>query len=303
MSRTEFFTLVSLQDGLPLSLVQVAPEGEIRALVQLAHGMSEHKERYLPFMQFLAERGCLCVMNDHRGHGASVRSEAERGDPGAEGDIAMVEDMHQITLWLKQRHPGKRLILLGHSMGSLAVRAYCEDYAGEIDALGVVGCPGRNPLMGPGLMLTALMGALLGPEHRSAGLQGLIVGSFGRKFPQHPYAWLSVNRDNYLAFEGDPLCRFTYSIRGCRTLLKLMQRAYGLKHGRRDLPVRFYSGADDPCALGEKGFMRAMQAMKNAGFADVQGVMFPGMRHEILNETDKQLVFERIFAELIHPQM
>ena len=302
MSRTEFFTLISLQDGLPLSLVQVAPEGEIRVLVQLAHGMSEHKERYLPFMQFLAERGCLCVLHDHRGHGASVRSEAERGDPGPDGDIAMVEDIHQIGLWMRQRHPGKKLVLLGHSMGSLAVRAYCEDYAGEIDALGVLGCPAKNPLLGPGLLLTAVLGRILGPDYRSARLQRMIVGSFGRKFPDHPYAWLSANRDNYLAFARDPLCRFIYSVNGCRALLMLMRRTYSLKHGRRDLPVRFYSGADDPCVLGEKGFVRAMESMKNAGFEDVQGVLFPGMRHEILNETDKQQVFERIWTELIRPQ-
>ena len=79
MSTTERITLNSAFDGLPLSVMLVRPEGEPRCLVQLAHGMCEHKERYQPFMEFLASRGCLCVIHDHRGHGASVRSAEDLG--------------------------------------------------------------------------------------------------------------------------------------------------------------------------------------------------------------------------------
>ena len=105
MSIKEFFTLTSDFDALELKLMLIRPEGRPRALVQLAHGMCEHKERYAPFMEFRAERGCLCVINDPRGHGGSVRSPEDLGYFYADGDRALVEDMHQISLWMKARWP------------------------------------------------------------------------------------------------------------------------------------------------------------------------------------------------------
>jgi len=297
--KKEIFNMESRQDGLQLSVLMVEPDGDVRALVQLAHGMSEHKERYLPFMEYLAERGYACVINDHRGHGASVRCPEDLGYFYENGDTALVEDMHQLSLWMKARWPGRKLFLFGHSMGSLAARAYCEKYDGEIDALVLSGSPGANPAVGPGLVLIEILAKLRGEHHRSRLLQGMTVGLFARRFPdpEHPCAWISANMENVDAYEKDPLCSFTFTLNGNRALLRLLRRAYALKHGRADLPVRFYSGADDPCAPDEQGFRNAAEHMRRAGYADVQAVMFPGMRHEILNETNRQEVFERIWRE------
>ena len=303
MPKTEFFTLASQYDGLELALMMVVPDGEIRCLVQLAHGMSEHKERYLPFMIFLAERGCLCVMNDHRGHGASVRSGEDLGYFYADGDIALVEDLHQITRWMRQRYPGKKLFLFGHSMGSLAVRAYCNQYASEIDSLVVCGSPGYNPLLGAGLLAVDLLEKIKGDRHRSALMQGMTIGAFARRFPDpdHPCAWISANLENVIAYEGDPLCSFVFTLNGNRALLKLMKRAYHLQNGRADLPVHFYSGAEDPCLPDQKGLDYAANCMKRAGYGDVQAHLFPGMRHEILNEENCAAVFDQIWQEAFRP--
>lgn len=303
MFETEIFTLKSRCDGLELGMMLVRPAGEIRALVQLAHGMCEHKERYLPFMQYLAGQGCLCVINDHRGHGASVRSKEDLGYFYANGDQALVEDLHQISLWMKEKWPGLPLVLFGHSMGSLAVRAYCRDYDGEIDGLVVCGSPGENAAAGAGLAIIGLLSLLRGERHRSSLLQGMTIGAFARRFPdpQHPCAWISANMENVTAYEADPLCQFSFTLNGNRALLRLMRRAYGLKNGRADLPVYFCSGADDPCAPDAKGFERAMENMRRAGYAGVRGRMFPGLRHEILNETDKEAVFEAVWQEGIAP--
>lgn len=306
MPRTEFFTLESRQDGLPLSMMLVRPNGEIRALVQLAHGMTEHKERYALFMEYLAERGCLCVMNDHRGHGGSVRRSEDLGYFYDKGDVALVEDLHQITLWMKEKWPGIPLFLFGHSMGSLAVRAYCRDYDREIDSLVVCGSPGYNAVAGAGLAFIGLLTLLRGERHRSRLLQKMTVGLFASRFPNsdHPCAWISANLENVIAYEADPLCRFIFTLNGNRALLRLMQRCYGLEAcGKPDLPVRFYSGADDSCMPDEKGFRHAMERMKKARYADVQGHLFPGMRHEILNETNREEVFERIWREAFEPNI
>ena len=305
MSTTEFLTLNSEFDVLPLSLMLVRPEGEVRGLVQLAHGMCEHKERYRPFMEFLAERGCLCVINDHRGHGASVRSTEDLGYFYKDGDEALVRDLHQITLWMRDRWPGKKLALFGHSMGSLAVRAYADRYDKDIDALIVCGSPGENAAAGAGLALIRLLSVLFGERHHSSLVQKMTIGAFAKRFPdaQHPSSWISANVDNVIAYEADPLCTFTFTLNGNRALLRLMRRAYGLSptRGNPKLPVRFFSGAEDPCAPDEKGFWHAVERMRQAGFADVEGKLFPGLRHEILNEASRQEVFEAIWQDAIAP--
>lgn len=307
MPHTEWFTTESRQDGLQLSVMLVRPDGEIRALVQLAHGMTEHKERYAPFMEYLAEHGCLCVMNDHRGHGASVRQSEDLGYFYDKGDAALVEDLHQITLWMKEKWPGLPLFLFGHSMGSLAVRAYCEHYDRDVDGLVVCGSPGYNAAADAGLAIIRLLTLLRGERYRSRLLQSMTVGMFAKRFPdpQHPCAWISANKENVIAYEANPLCRFIFTLNGNRALLKLMKRCYGLASGRGnpDLPIRFYSGAEDPCMPDEKGFWHAVKSMQKAGYRNVQGYLFPGMRHEILNETNREIVFERIWTEAIEPNI
>ena len=307
MPKAEFLNLVSEADGLRLSVMMVRPEGEIRALVQLAHGMCEHKERYLPFMEYLAQRGCLCVINDHRGHGASVRKPEDLGYFYQNGAAALVEDLHQITLWMREKWPGLPLFLFGHSMGSLAVRAYCECYNRDIDALVVCGSPGNNPAAGLGLLLIRLLILLRGRYHRSELIRSMTLGMFAKRFPdpEHPCSWISASRENVIAYEADPLCMFSFTLNGNQALLRLMRRCYSPApgSGRADLPVRFYSGADDPCMPDEKGFWAAVECMRQAGYSDVQGRLFPGLRHEILNEENRQEVFECIWREEFEPNI
>ena len=312
MAVTEFVTLDSRQDGLRLALMLVRPEGTPRAIVQLAHGMCEHKERYAPFMEYLAERGCACVINDHRGHGASVRDIQDLGYFYEDGDRALTEDLHQITLWARERWPGIPLFLFGHSMGSLAVRAYCRDYDRDIDALVVCGSPGENPSAGFGLVLVGLLTLMKGDRYRSEWIRKTTTGSFSGAAKKRlgGGSWISANPENVVAYTADPLCNFTFTLNGYRALMRLMIRAYGIgtdshvykpERGRPDLPIHFYSGADDTCAPNRRGFENAMERMKKAGYTNVSGHMFPGLRHEILNEKNREEVFERIWSEALEP--
>ena len=117
------FSAVSRQDGLVLDVLALVPESP-KAIVQLAHGMCEHKERYLPFMEFLAGLGFLCVINDHRGHGKSVRGMEDLGYFYANGGPSLVKDLHQITCMIRKQYPDLPFFFFGHSMGSLAARVY-----------------------------------------------------------------------------------------------------------------------------------------------------------------------------------
>lgn len=302
--KTEFQKIKSDYDGLELSLMLVRPDGEVRALVQLAHGMCEHKKRYLPFMEFLAEQGCLCVINDHRGHGESIRNRNDLGYFYKNGDVALVEDLHQISTWLRAQEPGKKLFLFGHSMGSLAVRVYTEKYDAEIDSLVVCGSPGENPAAGLGLLLMKLMAIFRGERYRSQMMRQLITGSFAKRFPEEgSEGWLSAQGDNVKKYQKDPLCGFTFTLNGYTALLRLMQRTYGRRNSCRNekLPVHFYSGANDPCMPDHKGFVHAMECMKKAGYTDVSGQLFEGLRHEILNEANSEEIYLRIWNESFAP--
>lgn len=287
MSRIENLTLSSEHDGLALSVLTVLPDGAPRALVQFSHGMAEHKERYLPVMQFLADNGYGCIINDHRGHGASVKSADDLGYFYKDGGRGLVKDLRQLTLWFRAQHPERPLFLFGHSMGSLAARAYAAKYGRDIDGLVLSGSPGENPMAKAGLLVTRVLQVVHGGQHAKSRLMDQMVnGSFSKAFKGgSPFAWLSANEENVRNYESDPLCGFSFTINGYRALLNLMLAAYDPKTSiRRSLPVHFMSGEDDPCAPNRKGFEQAVDNIRLRGCVHVTSQMYPGLRHEILNE-------------------
>ena len=293
------FKLRSDFDGLELSVCTVVPNGAPKALVQFAHGMAEHKERYLPFMEFLAEHGYASIINDHRGHGGSVKFPDDLGFFYAGGAQALVEDLHQLTLWFRKQYPGLKLILFGHSMGSLAVRVYRQKYDRDIDGLVVCGSPGQNPATGAGLALNKVMTLFKGERYISPLFVQMTTGSFSKRHPSKDTvnAWLSVNQDNVRAYDADPLCGFPFTLNGYKALLTLMRDAYAATPARNpSLPVHFVSGEEDPCAPDRAGFDKAVECVKSAGYKTVTSKMYPGMRHEILNHTDHQVVYDDLLA-------
>ena len=298
MAKIETFTIPSKHDGLELSVTTVVPEGRIAGLVQFSHGMAEHKERYLPAMEFLAEHGYGCVINDHRGHGASVRTPDDLGYFYKDGGRGLIKDLHQITLWFRGKYPGKPLVLFGHSMGSLAARAYAAKYGRDIDGLILSGSPGFNSAAPMGLVLTRVLAIVHRTQHaRSRLMDAILNGGFSKRFKGgSKFAWLSANGENVRKYESDPLCGFGFTLNGYRALLNLMLAAYDEKTSvRRSLPVFFMSGEDDPCAPDRKGFDSAMENLRQRGCVDVTGKMYPGLRHEILNESVQE-VYDDLLA-------
>ena len=156
------FKFHSHADKLEIHAMTVAPEGKIIGVVQILHGMCEHKERYYDFMKFLAEKGYLCVIHDHRGHGSSVVSDADLGyfyDAGYDG---LIEDAHQVTELIKESVGAVPYILLGHSMGSLAASCYLKRYDDEIDKAVIVGSPSMRHGIALGLRLLKILRACKG---------------------------------------------------------------------------------------------------------------------------------------------
>ena len=187
------FTIQSKVDGLILDGLVVEPEEGVKrtALLQLSHGMSEYKERYLPFMEYMAEHGVVCVIHDHRGHGKSVKSEQDLGFMYGAGGVGLVEDLFLVTKWAKKEYPDLPFVLMGHSMGSLVVRAYAKEHDQELDALIVCGSPSKNYLRPLGAAVGHAEAAVLGDEHRSNLLEAMSFGSFAARFADEKsrFAW------------------------------------------------------------------------------------------------------------------
>ena len=296
-------TLPASADGLDLAMLVSVPEGTPRGVVQLVHGMCEHKERYVPFAEFLTANGYACVIHDHRGHGASVKSAEDLGYFYDGGWQALVEDIRVVCDWARAQWPGLDYTLFGHSMGSLAVRSFAKRYDGRIDRLFVCGCPSDNPAKGLGKALAGLFGRIRGWHYRPKLMQQMSVGAYNKPFKDEgwPAAWVCSDPDTLKAYHADPLCAYRFTANGFYGLLGLMQDCYDPKGwvvSRPELPVHFISGAEDPCRVSDEALAQAAELMRRVGYRHVDVKLYPGMRHEILNETDRQTVWNDVLEAL-----
>ena len=138
---TREFQFTSDHDGLIVSAVIAAPSGNINGIVQIVHGMNEYKERYFPFMDYLAEEGFITVIHDNRGHGKSICTPDDLGFMFRAGGKGFVSDIAQLNAIVKQRFPDLPCFLIGHSMGSLGARCFLKEHDDQINGLIVLGCP------------------------------------------------------------------------------------------------------------------------------------------------------------------
>lgn len=293
--------IASPSDGLALSIIICEPMTAPKGIVQIVHGMCEHKERYIPFMEFLAANGFASVIHDHRGHGESVRSAEDLGYFYKGGFTAMVDDIKAVMERMRMEHPDLPLILLGHSMGSMAVRSFAKRYDNLLSGLIVCGSPSRNSGAPVGRLIARLYALIAGKKCRPRLIQRLAFGSFNRRFRHEgsPNAWVCSDPEIVLNYDQDPLCNFQFTADGFINLFSLMQDAYstsGWHPSRPDMPVLFISGEDDPCLLDRRRFDEAVRTMRRAGYTDVQSRLYTSMRHEILNETGKETVWHDILT-------
>ena len=288
-------TFVIPSDGLELQAAVIAPE-EPKAVVVLVHGMAEHKERYYPFMTYLSEMGFACLIYDQRGHGATATSPEELGYFGRKGPRNLIQDTCAVVRFAREAYPGLPVFLFGHSMGSLVVRCYAREYDDEIDGLVVCGSPSANPVAGMGILVTRLIQLFKGIRYRSKTLAIMMFGPYEKKFKAeaHHNSWLSTNRANVEAYNNDPLCGFKFTVGGYRTVMQLIRKTYsvnGWQVKHPDLPVHFVAGSNDPCIGSVKQFAKAVSFLRNRGYARVSSKVYPGMRHEILNELGREDVY------------
>lgn len=282
-----------------------APECGPRAIVQIAHGMVEYVERYEGFAEFLNENGILVAGNDHLGHGWSYTEEKKKGYFSKEkGDIVPLQDLHRMTLLLQKKYPNIPHFLFGHSMGSFFARRYLCLYPNEIDGAIICGTGWQPKIVLQGALAIVKAGTLLrGDHHRCKLVDKLAFGSMNKHFaPERtPKDWLSRNEaavDKYIA---DERCGFIFTLNGYHTLFRNMLLAQDMKRLQRmdeDLPILFISGEDDPVGDFGKGVKKAVNAFKASGMEDVECILYPECRHELINELNKDEVFQDVLEWL-----
>ncbi len=290
-------------DGITLSLLATVPAEAPKAVVQFVHGMAEHKERYLPVMEFLSGKGFVCVINDLRGHGESVASPDGLGSFSKGGFKGATLDEFAVTTWCKENYPGIPVFLFGHSMGSLLVREYCKEHDSDISGLVVCGSPSANSAAGIGKVIARLIWMFNGWKYRSPMLASMALGGYSRKFSKEGSrnAWICSDKAVVDAYDADPLCGFNFTVNGYYNLFGLLKDTYsekGWQVRNPSLPVLFIAGAKDPCIDGIRKFSRAVDFMRGRGYTDVSAKVYPDMRHEILNEKGKQAVWDDVASAL-----
>ena len=261
------------------------PEGEVRHLLQICHGMSEYIERYNSFAEEMVKKGFLVFGIDHPGHG---KSDGERGFfSKKKGWDYLVRCNIGAASLLKARNPGVKLTILGHSMGSFIARTIAGYYADTADDYIFMGTAGPNAAVGAGRVIASFL-AWLNPKAKSNFLYSLSTKPYGsaEKSYKTEYDWLSRDEGVVERYINDEDCGFLFTRAGYRDLFTGLGMITPKKWvplldaGKRYLLV---SGDRDPVGDMGRGVEVVYDAMKAAGL-DVTMKLYGGARHEILND-------------------
>lgn len=281
------------------------PDAEPRAIVQIIHGIAEYIGRYDEFMSFLADNGIIAVGTDHLGHGKSIESEEQTGFFAYDnGWDYVVRDEEVLRLAMHENYPELPIIVFGHSMGSFMTRTLLIRYPDAFNAAIISGTGNQGAaLVNGGLFMGNLVTGLRGAHHYSKFLNNLAFGSYNKIYenPKTEYDWLSRDEDNVQKYIDDPLCGFIPScslFRDMMTGVKFITNKKNLTAMNKDMPVYFMSGDMDPVGECGKGVQKAYNNFLDAGMKDVSIKLYPGGRHEMLNEINKDEVYADILAWL-----
>lgn len=286
-----------------------------RAVVQLVHGMSEHSARYAAFAKELCARGYLVCCNDHVGHGRTAACADDLGHlplkNGADVLLGDVDELRRRVMARVHTQTDDRpqsgavpYVLFGHSLGSFIVRVYLTQHAKGVTAAVVCGTGQQPPALAQaGNALCRVLAAVNGERYRSKLIHELVVGAYGRaiKDARTPYDWLSTDPAVVRAYQEDPRCGQVFTVGGYAavTALAAHSRRRGLaRRIPRDLPLLFIAGADDPVGDQGRGVRKAVRQYQKLGMTRVSKIIYPGMRHEILNEPGRATVYYDVLAWL-----
>ena len=279
------------------------PENQPKAVLQIVHGMAEHIERYDLFARYLNQNSILVVGADNASHGKSISKDGIRGYFGAEhGWNSLIQDIQSVHSIIKQSYCGLPCILFGHSMGSFLARSYAARHGDDLDGFIFCGTAGKNPALPVAKLLARSEIRKNGASTPSRLLDKLSFGAYNNAFKPNrtPFDWLSRDEAEVDKYVDDPACGFVFTAAGFRDLFDGLGEVSGPQWARRvpKRPILLIAGDADPVGANGKGVKQVEAWLVQSGHR-VKCILYPGARHELLNETNREQVSDdvRLFIE------
>jgi alpha-beta hydrolase superfamily lysophospholipase len=273
----------------------------LKGIVQIAHGVGEHAGRYQPIAKILQDEGYEVYANDHRIHGKSAKSKKHLGFYNGDDYFSdAINDMRQLTDIIKKEHSNQKIILFGHSMGSLLSREYVTKYGDDLEALILSGTASFMKGLGTiGLFSAKVLGKINGKHRSNQLLKNLFFTQFNKKFKPNrtKVDWISSDEKQVALFEADPLRIEDFSLSIFLDILKGSKKINALptfKNTPKSLPIFIFSGDKDPVGEMGKGVSKVANKYIKAGIKDLTLKLYKGGRHEMLNEVNKEEVAQDI---------
>ncbi|MBP5266130.1 MAG: alpha/beta fold hydrolase [Lachnospiraceae bacterium] len=282
-------------------------DGEVKAVIQLNHGMIEYIERYAEFAEYLTKRGFVVMGHDHIGHGESVRSSADWGIMHTDTPSdTMVEDMFTNYRIIRGQYPDKPFFILGHSMGSYLLRMFLSKKANQLEGVNGAIVMGTGTVdkgaISAGSAVCKLIALFRGWDYKSKFVAGLMFDANYKCYDvcgnDVTKSWLSRNEESVKEYYSNPKTTFAFSLNGYRTLLEATSfdnDMNNINKMRKDMPILFVSGDKDPVGAMGEGVKIACNKFIEAGIKDVSMKLYPDDRHEILNDLDRETVYADIY--------
>lgn len=306
MTREERFTFLSADGKTMIDAVKWIPEnGEYHGILQISHGMVEFIDRYKKFAEYLNNQGYLVVGHTHLGHGNSVQSKEDWGYFAEKNSAdVLINDMHTLRTMIQKENPGLPYFMLGHSMGSFLLRRYLTVYNDNLRGAVIMGT-GCIPDVASklGVTLCKLLAMVFGWRHRSKFVHSMAFGGAYKKFdmdgtnPEN--SWLCRDVEIVKRYYSEERCGFTFTLNGFHMLMDTVHYVNQLENVKKTpakLPLFIVSGQNDPVGdLGE-GVKKVYYLYDKAGMKDVTYKLYENDRHELINEPDKEVIFNDILS-------
>lgn len=301
MNKNEFYYL-SADGKTQIHAVEWIPDEKPKAILQIAHGVTEYILRYEQFAEYLVEKGIMVVGNDHLGHGKSIAKDSEPMYFGPTGSWKWaVEDMYTCTKMIKEKYPEIPYYMLGFSLGSFLLRTYLIEYPKAIDAAIIMGTGETSPVqIALAKFIANKEAKKVGENHTSPMIKKLTFDTYNKFFAPNrtDYDWLCSDNEGLGEYIADPMRGGNLSAGLFREMLsgmKFTSEIKNLKKMNLDTPILFISGDEDPVGEKGKGVIKAYHKFQNIGMKDVEIKLYPKLRHDILHEKCKKEIYEYVY--------
>lgn len=296
------FTFIT-KDSLKMNMYKWEPKDKnsVKGIINIAHGMAESAIRYKRFARILVDNGFIVYASDHRGHGLTCSNIEDLGYIcDNDGFHTMVEDLKEINNFIKEEKPNLPIIIMGHSMGSFLTQRYIEEYGDTVNGAIISGTNGNPSLMlNFGIFISGIEMRIRGRKAKSKLLDGMIFGTYNKRIHKNKTRvdWLTRDEEEVEKFINDPYCGTVFTTSFFYDLmkgLKITHKEENLNKIPKSLPILIFSGDADPVGRYGKGVDNLINLYKSLGIKNLHYKIYKDGRHEMLNEINKDEVFEDI---------